>query len=168
MLTLSGVPEFTELLRGLGPRVLGEGVKAIRKAMGPIVKDYKRRIIVGWGYDTGAYKRSIGIIYGKVFKDRQRAVVKIGPRRGFESNVDLGKGTNLRIRKRKHDPRKTAHLVEDGHKIAQGKGGRVKARPALRPAFYGGQGQALNTVGTELGKSLMKIRAKQAARRYSA
>jgi hypothetical protein len=197
-LSIAGIPELQQLMRDLGPRMLGEGLKAMRKAMAPIVKDAKRRISIGWGYGSGQLKKSLGVLYAKVYKNRQRAIIKIGPRFGFDTTTTTERTFNgkkrrgsVRIRQRKHNPKFIAHLVEFGHRIAVGgkldffkgskkKGtltqvaaigmqqGSVKPMPFLRPAFDSHRSQAIATLISELKISFLKIHAKQSARRAAA
>ena len=104
--------------------------KGLRTAGKPILSRATAIAPVEEGSDAlararaGTYKKSLGLKF-KAYPSRgDRAVVVIGPRRGFRKLIGFGKRGRRAWLAIYHDPAKIAHLVERKHHV-MGRAGAI-------------------------------------------
>ena len=126
---------FAAIIAHMGPKGIGA---ALRYAGQPIVKSARNNLSAQGSVETGALRRSLGMVLRS--QGKRDPYLIIGARRG-------GSFTSVGPDGRRRVPANYAHLVEFGHitvnptkGASRRKGtavevGRVKARPFLAPAF---------------------------------
>lgn len=171
-ITIEGGKELADLLQGLADK---EILSAVRKGMRAVgtktMRDARKHLHKNHGLDTGQMRKSLGIRKILTYKAQGKVVMYVGPRKGFAITHP--------VKKRNHDPFFIAHLVEFGHKIAQGGTldrykngkivkygtgravGQVKAYPFLRPAVDGNRTEFANQMAAKIKDVLTKARAKR-------
>lgn len=176
-ITIEGTAGLIAVLKELGEKELPNAVrKGLRAAGTNTAKKARGNLHKNHGLDTGLLKKSLGIRKIVTLKGAEKGkfLCYIGPRlKGF---AVAKKG-----RKRPHTPFYIGHLVEFGHRIAQGgkldrfnkkgkvvrkgTGGRVtgmvRGRPFLRPAVDSSKGDFTNQLTDKMREVLNKARARR-------
>jgi HK97 gp10 family phage protein len=150
---LEGFRQLQRTLQTLDRTTRGKIVRgAVSKAATPVLRDAKRRLVPGHGYETGLLRKSLG----RKAKQYRRTVFTqiIGPRRGFrvverpDGDVSLQRGTKADraapVRAVIRNPVNYAHLVELGTSHSP-------AYPFLRPALESNRGRVLSIMRSEIG-----------------
>lgn len=108
---------------------------AVKKAMVPVNKTAKKLVAV----ESKTLKKSIAIGKVKTYKSSGAVVVLVGPKSGFERNID---GETRK-------PVKYAHLVEFGTI-------NTRARPFLRPALKNNKAEVERIFASEISVQIAK------------
>ena len=177
----TGADGLIELLRSLPEKQLLPAVNKGMRAVGSkTIRDARKHIKKGHGYDTGQLKKSLGVRKILTIKKESKVIMYLGARGKFAI-------THPKTKK-KHNPFFIAHLVEFGHRIAIGRsggseknvafarlrlgvlklgkgktaawtGGFVRARPFLRPAVDGNKNEFNKQMVQKITDVLKKAKA---------